>query len=273
MATFVLDFRCADRGGAVVPGKLTLATPTLDDLQRCRDVAFLIHGFNVDRPTGSAELQAFATLLPAVAQSAAVAVLWPGDAWSGPLCYPFETNKADDTAIELAKFIGDSLPLQPRISFVAHSLGCRVAMAAARQLYIMGAQVPQVCLMAGAIDNDSLADTADYRAAVQNIGRTAVLYSPSDMVLKAAYPAGNLLSAFLNWTSTTDAALGYAGPRAASPPNGDIPSTVTATGIPAADGVNHGDYLPSVPGPPNPMQLKAAVYANAVLAGNPQLVY
>jgi hypothetical protein len=272
MATFVLDFRSADQGGAVVPGKLTLATPTIDELQRCRDVAFLIHGFNVDRPTGSAELQAFAALLPAIAASAAVAVLWPGDSWSGPLCYPFETNKADDTALELAKFIGDYLPLQPRISFVAHSLGCRVAMATVRQLYIMGLQIPQVCLMAGAIDNDSLADTADYRAAVQYAGRTAVLYSPSDMVLKAAYPAGNILSAFLNWTSTTDAALGYTGPRAASPPNGDVPSAVAPTGIPAADGVNHGDYLPNVTGA-NALQLKAARYANAVLAGTPQLVY
>jgi len=142
-----------------------------------------------------------------------------------------------------------------------------------RQLYIMGAQVPQVCLMAGAIDNDSLAAIAAYRAAVQYAGRIAVLYSPSDTVLKAAYPAGNVLSAFLNWTPTTNAALGYAGPRAAPAPNGDIPNTVTATGIPAAAGVNHGDYLPNVAGPPNNMQLSAAKYANAVLAGSPQLVY
>jgi Alpha/beta hydrolase of unknown function (DUF900) len=272
MATFILDFRSADQGGAVVPGKLTLASPTLIDLQRCRNVAFLIHGFNVNRPTGSAELQALATLLPAVAQGAAVAVLWPGDSWAGPLCYPFETNKADDTALELAKFISDNLPFQPQISFVAHSLGCRVAMETVKQLYIMGAQVPQVCLMAGAIDDDSLAATADYRAAAQFAGRTAVLYSPSDMVLKAAYPAGNLLSAFLNWTPTTDAALGYVGPRTA-PPDGTVPSTVVATGIPAAAAVNHGDYLPNAAGPPSPKQLKAAAFANSVLAGSPQLIY
>ena len=142
-----------------------------------------------------------------------------------------------------------------------------------RQLYIMGVDVPQVCLMAGAVDNDCLAATADYRAAVQYVGRTAVLYSPSDMVLKAAYPAGNLLSAFLNWTPTTDAALGYVGPRAALAPNGAIPNTVTATGIPAAAGVNHGDYLPNPSDNPNSMQLSAARYANAVLAGSPHLVY
>jgi hypothetical protein len=249
------------------------SNPGIDALRQCSDVAFLIHGFNVDRPTGAAQLQAFAGLLPCTAQSAAVAVLWPGDAWSGPLCYPFETNKADDTALELAKFIGDNLSPHARISFVAHSLGCRVAMESARQLYIAGVTVPQVCLMAGAIDNDSLAEVADYRAATLYCGRTAVLYSPSDTVLKAAYPAGNLLSAFLHWTATTDAALGYAGPRAAPAPNGSIPATVAATGIPAAAGANHGDYLPPPSGSANNLQLAAARYANAVLSGDEPLNY
>lgn len=271
MAIFVLDFRSADQGGAVVPGKLTLPNPTIDTLQQRKEVAFLIHGFNVSRSAGSAELQALGNLLPAVAESAAVAVLWPGDSWSGPLCYPFETNKADDTAVELAKFIGDSLPQQPRISFVAHSLGCRVAMETVRQLRILSIDVGQVCLMAGAIDNDSLADSAEYRSAAQYAGRTAVLYSPSDNVLKLAYPAGNLLSAFLHWTETSDAALGYTGPHAASAPNGSVPSTVLATGIPKAAGVDHGDYLPSAP--PNSKQLSAARYANSVLAGVQQPTY
>ncbi|MEP6547278.1 MAG: alpha/beta hydrolase [Gammaproteobacteria bacterium] len=270
MANFVLDFRCADQGGAVVPGKLTLANLTLDALQQCRDVVFLIHGFNVNRPVGSAELQAFANLLPAAARGAAVAVLWPGDAWSGPLCYPFETNKADDSAVELAKYIGDNLP-HACISFVAHSLGCRVAMETVRQLYIKGVDVAQVCLMAGAIDNNSLALTAAYRSAAQYSARTAVLYSPSDTVLKSAYPAGNLLSAFLHWSATTDAPLGYAGPRAAS--DGAVPDTVAATGIPAAIGVNHGDYLPGADGVAGSKQLSAARFANAVLSGAPQLIY
>jgi esterase/lipase superfamily enzyme len=271
MATYVLDFRSADQGGAIVPGKLTLASPTIDALRQCSNVAFLIHGFNVNRAEGSAALQAFAKLLPATSASAAVAVLWPGDAWSGPLCYPFETNKADDTAVELAKFIGDNLLPQTRVSIVAHSLGCRVAMQAVQQLYIKGFDVAQVCLMAAAIDNDSLAEVADYRAAAQYAGRTAVLYSPGDLVLKAAYPAGNLLSAFLHWSATTDTALGFAGPRASS--DGSIPSNVTATGIPEPDKVNHGDYLPNYDGTANGMQLAAARYANAVLAGLEPLVY
>jgi hypothetical protein len=271
MATYVLDFRSADQGGAIVPGKLTLANPTIDALRQCRDVAFLIHGFNVNRANGSAALQAFAKLLPITSSSAAVAVLWPGDAWSGPLCYPFETNKADDTAVELAKFIADNLQPQTRVSIVAHSLGCRVAMQTVQQLYILGFDVAQVCLMAAAIDNDSLAEVADYRVGAQYAGRTAVLYSPSDSVLKAAYPAGNLLSAFLHWSATTDTALGFAGPRACS--DGSIPDSVTATGIPAPNEVNHGDYLPNYDGTANNMQLAAARYANAVLAGLQPLVY
>jgi pimeloyl-ACP methyl ester carboxylesterase len=273
MAVFVLDLRSADVDGAVVPGRLTLATPTMDTLQLCRNVAFLVHGFNVSRSDGSAELQALGGLLPSIGEGAAVAVLWPGDSMLGPISYPFETNKADDSAVELAKFIGDYLSHCPRISFVAHSLGARVALQTVLQLRVMGIPVHQVCLMAGAVDNDSVANSAEYRAAAQYATRVAVLYSASDKVLRFAYPAGNLLSAFLHWTSTTDAALGYSGPRTASGANGDIPAGVLATAIPAQAGVDHSDYIPNATPPPSAKQLAAARYADAVLAGAVLVAY
>src|ERR1019366_3507198 len=69
----------------------------------------MVHGFNVNRPNGSAELQNLGRLLTSVADGAAVAVLWPGGSMLGPVCYPFERNKADDTVVELAKFINDNL--------------------------------------------------------------------------------------------------------------------------------------------------------------------
>ena len=272
MLFFVLDFRSADVDGAVVPGRLTLGTPTLDMLRECRNVVFLVHGFNVSRGDAAAELRNLSGLLPVVGEGAAVAVLWPGDSMLGPISYSFETNTADDSAVELAKFIGDNLGRCPSISFAAHSLGSRVAMQTVQQLKIIGVPVSQVCLMAGAIDNNSLAGEAAYLAAAQYADRVAVLYSPSDTVLQYAYPAGNLLSSFLHWTATSNAALGFTGPLAA-PTDQPIPEEVQATGILKSAAVNHSDYIPNADGPPSSKQLAAARYANLVLSGAAPLKY
>jgi hypothetical protein len=273
MIGFVLDLRSAPQGGAVVPARLTTPGGTLDQLQQCGSIAFLVHGFNVDRADATGELQAFGAKLTALGEGAAVSVLWPGDSIVGPLCYPFETNKADDSAVELATFIADNLPQRPVISFVGHSLGCRVVMETVRHLWIKDIPVAQVCVMAAAVDNDSLACAAEYFNAAQYASRVAVLFSPSDHVLREAYPLGNLVSAFLHWTSTTDAALGYTGPRASTSAPGTLPPEVGGTGIPLSAGVDHGDYLPTADGAFNAKQLAAARFANAVIAGVGPLTY
>jgi hypothetical protein len=273
MLSFVLDLRSAPVGGAVVPARLTLGTPSLDQLRACTDIVFLVHGFNVNRADGANELTAFGRKLDALSNGAAVAVLWPGDSSIGPLSYPFETNKADDSAVELAAFIAEALLHSARISFVAHSLGCRVVMETVRQLWIRDIPVSQVCLMAAAIDNDSLAIAVEYQHAAQFAGRTGVLFSPGDIVLKDAYPIGNLLSAFVHAASTTDAALGYSGPLAVASSQSAMPPTVQSCGIPLTDAVNHGDYLPSSNGTFNVSQLRAVRFANRVLAGVTPLSY
>jgi hypothetical protein len=271
MPGFVLDLRSDPQGGAVVPARLT--SGTLDELHQCRSVVFMVHGFNVDRADGTAELSALGANLPAAAAGATVAVLWPGDSIIGPLSYPFETSKADDSAVELATFIGDNLPQQPTISFIGHSLGCRVVMQTLRQLWMKNIPVAQVCVMAAAVDNDSLGSTEEYFNAAQFAARVGVLYSPSDRVLEFAYPLGNLLSAFIHWTPTSNAALGYSGPCPCGSPPGAPPAGVHGVGIPAADGVDHGDYLPTPAGALNGRQQAAARFANSMLAGVTPLVY
>jgi hypothetical protein len=271
MPAFVLDLRSDPQGGAVVPAHLT--SGTLDQLRECRSVVFMVHGFNVNRLDGTAELTAFGANLPAIGAGAAVAVLWPGDSTVGPLCYPFETSKADDSAVELATFIGDNLPQRPTISFIGHSLGCRVVMETVRQLWMKDIPVAQVCVMAAAVDNDSLGSAVEYFHAAQFAARVGVLHSPADRVLEFAYPLGNLLSAFIHWSSTTDAALGYTGPCVSTSSPGDPPACVDGVGIPAANGVDHGDYLPSPSGIFNAKQQAAAQFANSMLAGVTPLVY
>jgi hypothetical protein len=126
--------------------------------------------------------------------------------------------------------------------------------------------------MAPAVDNDCLA-SGQYRAAAQYASRVAVLYSPCDNVLRYAYPAGNLLSAFMHWTATSDSALGYTGSKAAAAQSGAVPAQVWPTGIPPSDGVDHGDYLPPGTPPPSVSQLRAAGYADRVVAGAPVPTY
>jgi hypothetical protein len=142
-----------------------------------------------------------------------------------------------------------------------------------RHLWVKDISVAQVCVMAAAVDNDSLAAAADYFNAAQYASRVGVLYSRADRVLEYAYPPGNLLSAFLHWTSTTDAALGYTGPRSSASPPGAVPAQVQGVGILASAGVNHGDYLPSPSGVFNAKQQAAARFANSMLAGLTPLTY
>lgn len=265
---FVLDMRAASKSGAVVPPRLTQGDPQA--LQAASRVVFLLHGFNVDRPSGRDSLLRFAGLVPELQTAAAVAVLWPGDSYAGPLGYSFEKKDAEDSAAALTAFIADTLFSRPRISFVAHSLGSRVAMHTARVLVNRGYVVDQVCLMAAAIDGDSLAAPAVYRPAAERIGRIAVLHSRSDKVLRLAYPAGDWLQSFLFSDELSGSALGYRGPKAHK--GTAAPACVQACEIPKSRKADHSDYLPG--SNPNPQQLSAAAYANAVLQGsvNPSYV-
>ncbi len=269
---YVLSFRANKRtGGPVVPGRLESGPDlgTKESLQMASKVTVLLHGFNVDYKTGRATLLRFAKLLPSAANGAVIAALWPGDHGLGALSYSFEGRDADDTALELARFLGDVLMPTVSIAFVAHSLGCRVAMETAARLVAQGHTPEQICLLAAAIDDDSLAATDAYLAATDNSARVAALSSRQDKVLKLAYPVGDLLQAFLFADDTADLALGYHGARPHKRSGTAVPENVLDERIPKRksrrDRVGHGDYLPSQQ--TNQKQRAAARFADAVLAG------
>jgi pimeloyl-ACP methyl ester carboxylesterase len=241
----------------------------LDDLRIEPAVAILIHGFNVNRADGKKRLQKLAAMLPSA--TGIVSVLWPGDHWSGPLSYSFEGRDADDTAVELARFLDDTLNPQSEISFVAHSLGCRVTMATIELLRSMGRSVSQVCLMAPAIDDDSLSGPGQYLSATKSVQRVAVMSSRKDRVLRYSYPAGDLLQAFLFFDESGDLALGYHGPRKHKHSGTSIPANILDLRIPRNKKVKHGDYVPMVS--PNKKQKAAVKFANAVIAGEAEPVY
>lgn len=270
---YLLSFRSKRHGGPVVPGRLIQedGLGKLEDLQLESSVTVLVHGFNVDYSGGKQGLLQLADMLPSAVSGAIVAVLWPGDHWSGPLSYSFEGRDADDTALELARYLDDNLRPDASMSFVAHSLGCRVTMETVSRLLMFGREPTQICLMAPAIDDDSLAAPGEYRNASNSLERIAALSSRKDKVLKYAYPAGDLLQAFVFWDDSGDYALGYHGPRKHKKSGSGVPATVLDWRIKKRKKVGHGDYIPD--SPPNDRQKAAAAFADAVVSGGSDPVY
>lgn len=278
---YLLDFRERDTGGAVVPGVLTrLSDGASGDvaersLQVEPNITFLLHGFNVSRAEGRTGLDRLSLRLSAAQGGGIVAVLWPGDHWTGFVSYPFEGRDADDTADELARFIVLVVHSGTPLSFVTHSLGARVAMEAMISLLEEDYSVTQVCLMAAAIDDYSVSSSEDYRVVVEEAGRVAVLSSKEDEVLKYVYPAADLLQSFIFfWRESFGLALGYHGPRP-DEDGGPVPSNVLHEAIPEARNSDHGDYIPDPMASPKSQanQKSAAKFADEVIGGNANPTY
>lgn len=256
-AAWVLDFRVQPVGGPVsYTGHLSRvaedgvrhdAAVEAEFTARSRDarVVVLAHGFNVPRADGLASLGRFAACLRDHGlEDPLLLVLWPGDGPAKALTYPFEGRDADDTAGALARWLQCHVAWGARLALVAHSLGSRVVMEAARLLTQQGGHpVERVCLMAPAIDNDSLgrAEQGGYREATLAAGQVAVLASEQDAVLRWAYPLGDLLQTVLFPRERAGRALGRTGPR-----ERDEAVRARLAPVPLAHParrIGHGDYL------------------------------
>lgn len=265
MSQFILDLRQRDVGGPVTTGSLYLWIDGVQvpwesniadftALTRGARVVVLLHGYNVDRPQGRAALTRYMAFLEKLGiVDNMLSVLWPGDGWAKALTYPFEGRDADDAAHALHRWLRDFVDRSARISFVAHSLGCRVAMSTAQlfsqQPVDTRPALDRICLMAGAIDNDSLGKTGEFCFREGTLGseRVAVLASLDDEVLRYAYPIGDLAQTIL-FGERYGRALGRTGPN-------EHDAVITAKIGPALqatmnDDVDHGDYLGAQKPPP-----------------------
>lgn len=267
-SAYVLDFREAEVGGAVIGPSLEdargarLLLRELDARSReSEHVVVLVHGFNVSRARGKRALLSLAARLGRRVDACFLAVLWPGDDRLSPLTYALEERDADRTAERLARTLASRLPSATRISIVAHSLGCRVALETMRALHLRGRAMEEVVLMAGAVDRDALARRDRYRAATSAARRVHWLASTSDRVLQLAFPMGDAIAALL-FGGYTRSALGRRGPTAAGA--GRVPPCVDGLEVGALR-VGHGDYLPDPT--PNALQERAAAYVEGALTG------
>lgn len=278
--TWTLSFRDAPRGGAVTDG--VLVSGNLNELKVAERVTFLLHGFNVDEEKGLQRLGKLGAVLEKnLAGEAIILTLWPGDCFAGYLlgaaAYQFQGQDADDTAKALIRFIADTLAPKVRISFVSHSLGARVVMETVKGLPGADCEIGQICLLAAAIDDYSLAAAEDYRAAAERAERIAVLASKRDKVLKYAYPVGDFLQSFIYfWKDSAGLALGYHGPRPDAIGGQPPPANVAAVQIPNSANVGHGDYISEVGfagQAPAKKSASAARFSLSTLKGEAELRY
>ena len=256
MNAFVLHLRDQEVGGAVTSGRLFRVSgdteldwddrlPEFTTATRGQRLIILVHGYNNTLSFGRARLMGFMNLLATGGNTdVMLSVLWPGDGWANALTYPFEARDADDTATALLQWLTTNVDTSARIAFIGHSLGCRVVMNTAQQLARRtgGPQLDRICLMAPALDNDCLGRTGVtcYQEVTLAADRIAVLASEEDLVLRFAYPLGDLTHTFLlgeRWGS----ALGRTGPI-------ELEANILAKieAVPKADplrDIDHGDYM------------------------------
>jgi esterase/lipase superfamily enzyme len=242
-ADWFIDLRAWSHGGPIGTLKVTDGKGTILDpaqLVRAvagRDVLLMTHGFENNRPDGTAKLNEWKAHLNLDPMPLYIGVLWPGDCIIPmALDYIWEGGEAQKSGTLLGHFVDTHFGDVASLSFGSHSLGVRVMLQAIRQL-ADGKTVRHLYLMAPAIEDDTL--NKEFQDAAQKIKHVSVLFSMKDHVLALAYPAGNLVGGLLErGDPNLKAALGRSGP---SP---QVPGNVVRNGrLPDGWDYGHSDYL------------------------------
>jgi esterase/lipase superfamily enzyme len=256
---FILNLRVEHMGGAVSSGKLLYVAANGRVMDWDQNVEYftnttrtgrqrllvLLHGYNNTYEQGLEALTKYMNLMEAGnSDYVLLAVLWPGDGWAKALSFPTEARDADDSADALYRWLDTNVDKNASISFIAHSLGCRVAMRAAGLLArkSTGPRLGRICLLAAAINNDCLGSTyltPSYRTATLAAERVAVLASEKDSVLRGAYPLGTIEWTVLRHESWS-LALGYTGPKEH---DADVLAKIELLKADPSQNIDHSDYL------------------------------
>jgi len=247
----VVRASCLESAGGAEPGYRPIEDAVVAVSVAGKDVIIGIHGFNVSRPKA---VRSYVTLegeLQLTSDQAFFGVLWPGDYWLPVVNYPAEAADAEQSGRYLAEYLDAHFAGAASVSFISHSLGGRVLLEAVKQL---GRPVREVCITAGAVDNDCL--KSQYAGAKAKAERVSVLASRKDKVLKLAYPLGDFGSDVF-WNDSDNpwrGALGLKGPNPFEPP-----PRVRHRQIADQLGYDHGHYFPPGDGSQAPGKWRAAV--------------
>lgn len=174
-------------------------------------VVLLVHGFNNNFDEARKAYRSFREHLPAGGSWRIGEVQWPGDAdfgfvqWLDFLSYPTEIPDARDSAKRLAAYLARVAGINPalELTLVGHSLGCRLVLEMLDR-FQTGASRPSpfirhVLLMAAAVPV-ALSEPGKRLQKAGTLARERlVLFSPADIVLGLAFPAGQLLARLMKY--------------------------------------------------------------------------
>jgi pimeloyl-ACP methyl ester carboxylesterase len=251
----VISLRERCQGGPV--REKPIETPA-GALSRSRRVLLLIHGFNVDFCHAEKSYTTFMRELFFRWQARSVWVYWPGDyafesesaiarwtrsAISGA-SYSYQPDTAEAAARALRDFIFKVIDERRKfrhhypikLSIVAHSLGCRLAL---ELLDLLGPRddlkIELVVLMAAAVPLFEVRSTKRFDLAHTNASKTLIYFSKKDKTLKWLFRLGQrFYSSSPSNFLFGRAALGRHGPE------GILPLNVE----PIERSYDHGDYWP-----------------------------
>ena len=234
----------AEGGGLASPASFR---GRLDERARTRCLV-LVHGFNNSDVEAAQSYHGYRNRQVELTGLAREAIekffadaFWPGDAdwgrwdWADALAYPAAVKVAPLAAKELVALLR-SMPNLERVSFIGHSLGCRVVMEALALLVERPVPViDAVCLMAAAVPAEMLEPRGRFFPLMErlraNATRVYVLHSTRDVVLQRAFPPGQRAA-----REASNRALGRVGPSPVMPGfGGNLTDSVAA-------GAGHGDY-------------------------------
>lgn len=219
-------------------------------------IILLVHGYNVTTRAADAAYASFQRMLAVVAPSLVddcVRTFWPGD-WKHPVIKILAFTPRMLQTKTLGPLLGEGLSEfqaalarfhQPKVPivFVAHSLGCRLVLEALKWLDESSRAEPMpvnlIMLMAAAVPVAHLEDGGRLRAALtRRCDRAVVLHSTSDIVLRGAFPPGQL-------AGETGAGLWPEAVGKAGNPTGLRASGGLWDHSEAMRGSGHGDYWTS----------------------------
>lgn len=163
---------------------------------------------------------------------------WPGNlgGWVSVAGYPYDIDQARESAERLAQYLrnfpGASNPGALKISFIGHSLGCRLILETlAKELpAALALNIEVVSLMAPAVPVELVDATGSLESTVRSPRRILKCYSRHDWVLWTAFPLGQAAAfAVQKEEKYYREAVGLYGHP-------------LATGIPVETMNGHGDY-------------------------------
>lgn len=209
-AGLVLNMREVDEGGPVLSP--CSADWRAGQSRRQTELLVLVHGFNNHRREAQDAYLGFRALqkqrLDAAYTSGFEDMLgdgfWPGDAnFTGPLdlvdflVYPATVARAKQTAVVLAGYLATQRADVVSLSFVGHSMGCRVILETIKLLLPVPGyrdRIAKVCLMAAAVPTRAVFPGGDLADALGAARQVEVLHSSDDLVLNLAFPIGQTLA-------------------------------------------------------------------------------